>query len=92
MRLLCRRLRNMAKPRLKVRFLKTDVGADDGIHVRRFRAGEEVEIGESLAIQFLHRGSIQLIDDKKDNPSMSAQVVQAPLSNQATKPFFRGKK
>jgi hypothetical protein len=76
---------------VRVHFLKSDVGALNGLHVRRFKLGEEAEISEDLAIQFLHRGSIVILDKNEDYKETIAQVVQ-PQNNQKSKPFFRGKR
>lgn len=46
-----------------VRFLETDKGSPDGIQCITYKKGQIAEISESLAVQFMHRGTIELIDE-----------------------------
>lgn len=72
----------------KVKFLKNDKGAEDGINVIEFKEGQEYEISDSLARQFVIRRTAEILPD----PVVVAEVfddepeIVVPAPQEAVQP------
>ena len=50
---------------MKIKMLKTELGADDGIHISQYVEKETYEVTESLSRCFLSTNSCELVIEKE---------------------------
>lgn len=58
---------------MKIRMLHSALGSENGYHVWRYEAGQEYDVGESLAAQFLRREqAVRIVDDEPEDKLLKA--------------------
>ncbi len=63
---------------MKVKMIETRDGAEHGVHVRTFHAGNEYEIEDELAMSFIRRGKAEVPEVKPQERKAEVELTPAP--------------
>lgn len=67
---------------MRVLMTKSMPGSEDGIHIKRYEAGETYELGDDLAHSFLTSKAARPAPDKPEEPGAgSSKAGEGPREN-----------
>lgn len=66
---------------MRVIMTKTMPGAEDGIHIQRYEAGQEYDLGESLAQSFVGSHCARPVLDAAEKQDGATKKAKGPKEN-----------
>lgn len=58
-----------------IRMKKNQPGSEDGVHIKKYEAGKEYDMAESLAKAFISMGVAEIVESKKAAPAPANKAV-----------------